>query len=212
MNLVVVGGHSRNIGKTSVMTGLLRSLTPPRWAAVKITQYGHGICSLDGKPCSCEPDEHGFVVTEEKDRRGRADTCRFLQAGAQRALWLRARQGQLAAALPALHRALRGEEWVMIESNSVLGFLKPSVYLFVLDPSRQDFKASARNYLDQADALIASDSLTGSNPWPEVNDNILIRKPLFVVSQQDFRSQELSDFVREKIGLNEKVGSSSLLP
>ena len=201
MNLVVVGGHTRNIGKTSVMAELIRALTPPRWTAVKITQYGHGICSLDGKPCACEPEEHGFVLSEEKDRAGRADTCRLLVAGAKRSLWLRARQGQLAAALPALHRALRGEGWVMIESNSVLGFLKPVLYLFLLDPSRQDFKASARNYLERADALIALDSLAGSNPWPGVADAILRQKPSFVVSRQDYRSRELNSFVREKLGL-----------
>jgi len=200
MNLVVVGGHSRNIGKTSVMAELIRGLTPPRWVAVKITQYGHGLCSLDGKPCACEPEQHGFVLTEEKDRTGRADTCRFLAAGAKRSLWLRVRQGQLATALPALHRALRGEDWVMIESNSVLGFLKPALYLFVLDPSRQDFKASARNYLERADALVALDSLAAA-PWPDVADNLLSQKPSFAVSRQDYQSRELSAFVRKKLGL-----------
>jgi molybdopterin-guanine dinucleotide biosynthesis protein len=209
MNLVVVGGHSRNIGKTSVMAELIRAITPPRWVAVKITQYGHGICSLDGKPCACEPEEHGFVLNEEKDSAGRADTCRFLAAGAKRSLWLRARQGQLAAALPTLHRALRGEDWVMIESNSILGFFKPALYLFVLDPSRQDFKASARNYLERADALIALDFRAGPNPWPGVADTLLTEKPSFAVSREDYRSRELSDFVREKLGLNEEVGFPS---
>jgi hypothetical protein len=201
MNIVVVGGHSRNIGKTSVMARLLRGLTPPRWVAVKITLYGHGICSLDGKPCDCEPEEHGFVLTEEKDRDGGTDTRRFLAAGAKRSLWLRARQGQLGPALPALHRALRKEDWVMIESNSVLGFLKPALYLFVLDSSRQDFKASAHQYLERADALVCLDSIAESSPWPEATETLLSAKPAFAVSRQDYRSRELNDFVREKLGL-----------
>jgi hypothetical protein len=201
MNVVVVGGHSRNIGKTSVMAELIHGMTPPRWVAVKITQYGHGICSLDGQPCACEPEEHGFVLTEEKDREGRADTCRFLAAGAQRSLWLRVRQGQLAPALPALHRALRGEDWVMVESNSVLGFLKPALYLFVLDPSRQDFKASARKYLERADALVSLGPVSGANPWPHVADTLLSAKPAFAVSRQDYGSRELNAFVRERLGL-----------
>ena len=207
MKLVVVGGHSRNIGKTSVMMELIRGLTPPRWVAVKITQYGHGICSLDGKSCACEPEEHGFVLTEEKDRAGRADTCRFLEAGAKRSLWLRVRQGLLAMALPALHRALRGEDWVMIESNSILGFFKPALYLFLLDPSRQDFKASARRYLERADALIALDSLAGSNPWPGLPDTLLSRQPTFAVSRQDYRSAALNDFVRGELGLEASVAA-----
>src|SRR5712692_1749586 len=67
MKLIVVGGHSRNIGKTSVMAGLIRGLPSLGWTAVKITQYGHGICSQDGKPCGCEPKVHPFELTEETD-------------------------------------------------------------------------------------------------------------------------------------------------
>ena len=40
--LVVVGGHSRNIGKTSVVAGLIRKLRDRKWTALKITQYGNG--------------------------------------------------------------------------------------------------------------------------------------------------------------------------
>ncbi|MCL5006398.1 MAG: hypothetical protein M1404_07660 [Acidobacteria bacterium] len=201
MKIVVVGGHCRNIGKTSVMAELIRGLTPPRWVAVKITQYGHGICSHHGQPCTCEAQEHLFVLTEEKDPDGRADTCRFLAAGAKRSLWLRVRQGELAAALPALQRALHGEVWVMMESNSILGFLKPSLYLFVLDPSRQDFKASARKYLKQADALVSLGSLADANPWPAISNILLTARPTFAVSRQDYRSCQLSAFVRERLGL-----------
>ena len=52
--LVVVGGHSRNIGKTSVVAGLIRKLRDHKWTAVKITQYGHGVCSKNGEDCGCE--------------------------------------------------------------------------------------------------------------------------------------------------------------
>ena len=55
--LVVVGGHSRNIGKTSVVAGLIRKLRDRRWTAVKITQYGHGVCAshIGAVACGCEP-------------------------------------------------------------------------------------------------------------------------------------------------------------
>ena len=33
--LVVVGGHSRNIGKTSVVAGIIRKLHHWKWTAVK---------------------------------------------------------------------------------------------------------------------------------------------------------------------------------
>jgi len=46
--LVVVGGHSRNIGKTSLVAGLIRKLRSHNWTAVKITLYGNGVCAHDG--------------------------------------------------------------------------------------------------------------------------------------------------------------------
>lgn len=203
MTTVVIGGHSRNIGKTSVMAGLIRHVRPPEWAAVKITQYGHGVCSLDGEPCSCDPGEHGFVLSEERERKGRGDTCRFLQGGARRSLWLRVRQGQIHRALPALMRALRREKWVMIESNSILGHINPALYLFVLDPSRSDFKASARKYLERSDALITIGPAVSNHSWPDVDAGILHSKPVFQLAAPDQLSAELIGFVRHKLGLDE---------
>jgi hypothetical protein len=45
MATVVVGGHSRNIGKTSVMAGLIRALPEYHWTAFKITQSRERDCS-----------------------------------------------------------------------------------------------------------------------------------------------------------------------
>jgi len=201
MTTVVIGGHSRNIGKTSVMAELVRSVRPPAWAAVKITQYGHGARSLNGEPCSCDPGEHGFLLTEERDRKGRGDTQRFLQAGARRSLWLRVRRGQLVRAFPALLRALHREEWVMIESNSILGLLDPAIYLFVLDRSQRDFKASAQKYLERADALVTTGPSQSDHPWPRVDACLLRNKPVFPVGPPDYASHELNRFVRQKLGL-----------
>lgn len=203
MTSIVIGGHSRNIGKTTVMAGLIRRLRPPEWAAAKITQYGHGVCSVDGEPCSCKPGEHAFVLTKEQQRVGRGDTSRFLQAGARRSLWLRVRQGQLYRGLPALLRALRGEEWVMIESNSIRGHIKPALYLFVLDPSQNDFKASALKYLERADAFIQIGPLTEDNSWPGVNINLIRNKPMFHLARPDDISDDLINFVRQKLALGE---------
>src|SRR5512135_199246 len=105
MAIVVIGGHSRSIGKTSLVAGLIAALPERHWTAVKITQYGHGICSADGSPCECATADHSWAITEEHDRSGESDTSRFLVAGAARALWVRTRQGNLAEALPALRRA-----------------------------------------------------------------------------------------------------------
>src|SRR5436309_2905848 len=139
MALVVVGGHSRSVGKTSVVAGLIAALPERNWTAVKITQYGHGVCSVNGKSCECAVDEHRWAITEERNRSGESDTSRFLVAGAARSLWVRTKQGRLAETMPLLLKRISGYENVIMESNSVLEFLKPDVYLTVLDPGVADF-------------------------------------------------------------------------
>src|SRR6185369_4299913 len=98
--LIVVGGHSRSVGKTSVVAGLIAALPEFHWTAMKIAQYGHGICSANGKVCQCACDDHTWAITEERDRSGKSDSSRFLVSGAARSLWLRTRQGMLEDAMP----------------------------------------------------------------------------------------------------------------
>ena len=198
MKVIVVGGHTRNIGKTAVMAGLIRDLKSFAWTAVKITQYGHGIGSRDGEPWECAPTEHAFVLAEEANPRGPADTCRFL--GARRSLWLRVWEGQLAAALPTLSQALSDDEHVIIESNSILGFLKPAAYLVVLDRARRDFKTSARQFLMRADALVPVGAGPEVRTWPGLDSGLLRRKRVFPVSPPHYANPELCLFVQQRLG------------
>ena len=120
MNLVAVGGHSRNIGKTSLLCSLIEATRERAWTAVKIAQFGHGICSEDGKPCNCAVDDpvHPYSIDPETNREGPEDTSRMLRAGALRALWVRSPQGRLGEAVPAFLDTVRDEPNVIVESNS----------------------------------------------------------------------------------------------
>ena len=100
MAIVVIGGHSRNVGKTSVVAGLIAALREFDWTAVKITQHGHGICSANGEACDCATADHSWAISEERDRSGESDTSRFLVAGAVQVFWARTEQGRLAEAMP----------------------------------------------------------------------------------------------------------------
>ncbi|HEY6292603.1 MAG TPA: hypothetical protein VI455_13725 [Terriglobia bacterium] len=216
MKVIVIGGHTRNIGKTSVMSTLVREFAPLGWTAVKITQYGHGICSRDGRACDCAPSEHPFALTEEPDAAGRSDTCRYLAAGARRSFWLRARQGQLASALPLLWRKLQGAEWVVIESNSILEFIKPLLYLAVVDGSRADFKPSAARALAKADALVTLgwqtiETASDASRWSGIDAGSLAAKLVFPVSKPGFWSPALADFVRDKLAAADHRNRPSFL-
>jgi hypothetical protein len=189
--LIVVGGHSRNIGKTSVAEGLIRALPEFRFAAVKITQYGHGVCSNHGQACGCEADaDHPFALSEEYEPSS-TDSGRFLAAGARRAFWLRTRAGELSAAAAPLKKLLSQNENVIAESNSLLELAEPDLYLMTLDFACADFKDSSARFLDRADAFVVVDR----GEWrPGVWD----ARPTFMAHPPRYVSGELVEFCRAK--------------
>lgn len=204
MSLIVIGGHSRSVGKTSVVAGLISALSEFVWTAVKITQYGHGICSTNGEACDCATGDHSWAISEEHDRSGDSDTSRFLKAGAARAFWVRTEQGRLAEAMPGLRQRLDGARSAIIESNSVLRFLRPTLYLTVLDPSTADFKNSAREFLDRADAIILHEA--GAGPaWQAVSLKPVADRPVFRITPPDYVSPELVEYVRSKLNVLEAL-------
>jgi hypothetical protein len=206
MAIVVVGGHSRSVGKTSVVAGLIAALPEFHWTAMKITQYGHGICSADGAPCDCATDDHTLAVSEERDRSGESDTSRFLVSGAVRSLWVRTRQGMLAEAMPRVRKELAAAENAILESNSVLRFLRPDLYLTVLDTATADFKVSAQQFLDRADAVILHDE-SDEVAWKNVSLKPVAARPRFYIRPPQYVTPELVEFVRER--LRPAVGSEA---
>ena len=197
MALIVIGGHSRGVGKTSVVAGLISALREFDWTAAKITQYGHGICSANGAACDCATADHSWAISEELDHSGESDTSRFLVAGAARALWVRTEQGRLAEAMPELRRRIAGAHNVIMESNSILKFLRPDCYLTVLDPATADFKNSAREFLDQADAVILH--AASESAWRSVSLKPIATRPIFRISPPPYVTPEIADFVRTNL-------------
>ncbi len=208
MAIVVIGGHSRSVGKTSVVAGLISALHEFEWTAVKITQYGHGVCSANGAPCDCATDDHSWAISEERDRGGESDTSRFLLAGAARALWVRTEQGRLAEAMPALRRRLEQSRHVIVESNSVLKFLRPDLYLTVLDPGTEDFKTSAREFLDRASAVILHDGSRTGSAWQGVSLKPVAQRQVFRISPPTYVTPEIVEFVRSSLATAKKADSS----
>lgn len=206
MKLVMVGGHARNVGKTSVVAGIIGGLREFNWTAAKITQFGHGVCSVNGAACGCAVSEHQFSITEERHRDTGTDTARFLAAGARRSLWVRTKQGELATALPTFTSKIEADEFVIVESNSLRRFIKPALYIQVLDAANPDFKVSAQQFFDLSDAYILVRK-TGQRPAVHADNALLAReieknKPCFTVNEEDrFISQEVIDFVRSKLAV-----------
>jgi len=200
MAIVVVGGHSRDVGKTSVVAALIARLPEMRWTAFKITQFGHGFCTANGEPCDCQTDEHTVAVSEERDSQSRTDSGRYLAAGALRSFWVRTRIGNLAAAMPRVRNEIAAAQNVILESNSIMGFLRPDLYLSVLDQGKADFKDSARLFLDRADALLVRAGSEELVPrWRGVSARLAIGIPRFPIAPPEYMSDAVIAFVQERL-------------
>ena len=199
MALVVVGGHTRNIGKTSVMAGLIAAMPERHWTAFKITQFGHGMCSANGEPCDCETAAHTLAISEERDGASGTDSARYLAAGAVRSYWVRTRQGQLAEAMPRVRKAIAEAENAIVESNSILRFLQPDVFVSVLDAGTADFKESAKRYLDRADAVVVTGGELERAVWEGISLKLVAGARRFSGGPGGYCAGELVDFVRGRL-------------
>jgi molybdopterin-guanine dinucleotide biosynthesis protein len=198
--LVVVGGHSRNIGKTSLVAGIIRRLRDRHWVAVKITQYGNSVCEHHAGTgtCGCEPESgEEFALTEEYEP-GKTDSGRFLAAGAERSFWLRAPSGELPRAADTVRKILRQGENVIVESNSVVELVQPDVFLMLLDFSCEDFKPSSLRFMDRADAFVVIDHGINAPLWADVAKGLWDQKPQFLVKPPKYASAEVVDFVKSQ--------------
>jgi len=185
---------------------LISALREFSWTAVKITQYGHGICSASGGECDCATADHSWAISEEHVRSGESDTSRFLLAGARRALWVRTEQGRLAEAMPELRKRIADAGNVILESNSVLKFLRPDLYLTVLDPATADFKNSAREFLDRANAVIVHESASGP-AWQAVSLKPVAGRPVFRIAPPNYVTPEIVEFVRSNLAARAETGN-----
>ena len=106
--------------------------------------------------------------------------------------------------MPAIRRKLEGAENVIFESNSILKFLTPDLYLTVLDPATKDFKKSAQEFLDRADAVVlhAADKFE----WEGISLKPVQGRPVFRITPPEYVTPEIVEFVmgtqrREKLKL-----------
>jgi hypothetical protein len=217
--VIVVGGHTRSIGKTQLVCDVIRAFPKTDWIAGKITQYGHGVCAQNGTNCDCAPDDHVCALSWETAASSGTDSARFLQAGAKRSFWLRTKQGFLAAGMPLLRETLRAIEGqgdtpsdhraLIVESNSFMQFVKPSLYFAVIDPAKEDFKESAQIALDRAQALVfRGDTDNDNSPaklWMKLPAKLLKEKASVVQREGEALPIPLRELVERALEVPGKV-------
>ncbi|MCC7243720.1 MAG: hypothetical protein IT180_17495 [Acidobacteria bacterium] len=146
-SLIVVGGHSRGVGKTSVVEHILRSRPEDEtWAAVKVSAHRHAPASGAGP-----------LVEETLRPSPLTQSGRYLASGARRAFLCRTPDADLPETAAFVRGLLAEGTHVIVESNRLASFVEPDVLLFVVSPSVFDWKPSSGPCLARADALVTGE-------------------------------------------------------
>jgi hypothetical protein len=89
-----------------------------------------------------------------------------------------------------------------MESNSIVRFLKPDLYLTVLDGATKDFKVSAMEFLDRADAVILHKNDAAAT-WELIHMEQIAGKRTFSIQPPPYVTPEIVEFVRERLTAKE---------
>lgn len=152
MRIITVSGAYSGVGKTSVVTGLLRELK--NWSVLKVTVSHNGSCGK-GRNCGvCDSLAGSFsIITDDKIifQKGK-DTARFKAQGAKEVIWLQARPRGLKQGLKRAISKFKKTKGLIIEGTSVLKYIKPSLAIFIAGRDK-DLRAAARIALKKADIV-----------------------------------------------------------
>ena len=107
--------------------------------------------------------------------------------------------------MPRLRQELARAENAIVESNSVLRFMQPDVFVTVLDAGTADFKESAKRYLDRADAIVVTGGSLEGAAWAGVSARLVAKARHFSGQAGAYCSDDLASFVREKLSKQQSL-------
>jgi len=85
----------------------------------------------------------------------------------------------MAEAIPKLQNVLQSSEYSILESNSVMEFIQPRLFVVVVDPAQQEFKGSALRFLERAHAIVARGFVSPA-AWNGRGKRIAASAPVFI--------------------------------
>lgn len=146
----ITGAHSDS-GKTTLACLLLKHFA----------QSGTPWCAL-----KCSPDAiYSSVIDDPVTlRREGKDTAKYLEAGAARAIWVRAPRHDLDEPLHMALGMLGETPGIIVEGNSAVELLNPDIVIYIFGDKARG-KASSEVLFHRADVIVAhADDFTGEMP------------------------------------------------
>ena len=148
----MIGGNSRNAGKTTLACGVISKLAATHdTIGLKVTSIRPGEEGLHGT--HNEMDLTGFEVMEELKTDSPKDTSKMLRAGAKQVFYLRVSDFYVEKAIVFFLKNFVNNQLIVCESRSLRNIVAPGLFvMMVRNPAVGEPKDIA-TYLDKADFI-----------------------------------------------------------
>ncbi len=178
MAIVVVGGSTKDIGKTALVCAIISALREFDWTAVKITAHDYTTESVD----------RTAIRSALREETTENDTSRYLAAGARRSLLITRHGGEFP--LKEIERDVEADRNVIYESNRVIDVMEPDACIALAGGQPEEWKPSFVRLLQKADALVSCQSI-------EIDSGLVRRGiPHFRLQSPDRLTPDLVDWLR----------------
>lgn len=162
INLVVIGGTGRNVGKTEFACRLIAKVSAEREV------YGLKVSAIFPDESSChgnhlDSDDSSRLYRENRIT-GSKDTSRMLAAGATEVYYIRGEEADILPHYQEFRSRIPKGAVVVCESNSLGHLVAPCLRIAVTVPGRP-VKPRAVELLKNADLVVRSDTVSG---FPEL--------------------------------------------
>ena len=151
-NLLLIGGNTRNSGKTTLACKIINKLSAD-----------HEVIGL--KVTSIRPDEqeyHGehndnnvsdFRIIEEMSPDIPKDTSLMLRSGASKVFYILFPEGTTIDTLSAFLSSLDASKPIICESRSLRNFIMPGLFIMMMSNTASNSKKDVSEYLLKADKI-----------------------------------------------------------
>jgi hypothetical protein len=184
-NLLLIGGSSRNVGKTAFVVKLIEKFASNYpIVGLKIKTVYEGDDFFHGKDRT--PLDSDFRLIEEFDGGSDEDTSKMLRAGAKRAFRLKVKSDAILKAFNSFKDLLNEPCLIVCESNSLRKVSKPSVYLLIKQKSGGNMKPSSKELEKFADKIIYTN---GVNHDFDLNNVLITEGSTWEIKMTNDRNQ-----------------------
>jgi hypothetical protein len=150
--MVMIGGNSRNSGKTSMACDIISRISATHEViGLKVTSIRQGEEDMHGN--HDEDLNTDYTIFEELDHESHKDTSKMLRAGASHVYYIRVSDVFIEQALLHFLSRYINKQVIVCESRSLRNIVVPGIFLMMIRQPAQSEEKDVDAYLAKADKV-----------------------------------------------------------